>query len=563
LNCTDEFYKSAKLSPNGDSTRHARVDDDSEANGPTTAEEDDDPDASYGPSAPPPDGDDADDQGDDEEGRFFGGGVTASESQALSILESAATITDAAPEKIDVSWLRKTILQLERRINKNAELRAKYEAEPAKFIDSEADLDASIRSLSLLAENTELYAEFVRLGATGSLVGLLAHENSDVAIAVAGIVGELVDEDVAATEEQWGLLVDAMLEADLVGLLVATLGRLDEDADEADREGVYNVLGVVESLCSRIETALTLGKNDKLVKWLLQRIQRSEKGITQNKQYAAELLAILAQAGDANRTQLAEQYDAVDTILQLIAPYRRKDPEKGGEEEEFMADLFEVLTSIVDVTAGKDAFVAAEGVELCLILLKDGKASKLPALRLLDHASGGSASTAASGIQVCIKIVEAGGLKTLFSMFMKKAHEGAMTEHLVGIFASMMRLLPSDSPERIRTLAKFMEKDYEKTGKLISLRKGLVERLDAAADDVEDAAQFVLETVDVLLAWLVAEDDGAKKKIVALLANEEASDKPLARIAATLQGQLEGIDTDTEDGRDTAEMLSTLIEFLQ
>jgi beta-catenin-like protein 1 len=253
----------------------------------------------------------------------------------------------------------------------------------------------------------------------------------------------------------------------------------------------------------------------------------------------------------------------VDTMLRLIAPYRRKDPERGDEEEEFAANLFDALTSIVDSAVGKDKFVAAEGVELCLIMLKEGKLSKLPALRLLDHAAAGSTATTSSAIQVCVKVVDAGGLKTLFTTFMKKSLESAMTEHLVGIFSSMLRLLPTESPERIRTLAKFMEKDYEKTEKLVALRSGLVERLDATADDVEDTAQFVLETVDVLLAWLVAEDDGAREKITTLLADGDAAEKPLARIAVTLQGQLDGVDTETDDGKDTAEMLLALLDFLQ
>jgi hypothetical protein len=41
----------------------------------------------------------------------------------------------------------------------------------------------------------------------------------------------------------------------------------------------------------------------------------------------------------------------------------------------------------------------------------------------------------------------------------------------------MLRSLPADSPERIRTLAKFVEKDYEKIKKLITLRREYAARL--------------------------------------------------------------------------------------
>ena len=76
---------------------------------------------------------------------------------------------------------------------------------------SEADLDADIKSLSILAEHSELYDEFAKLGCVGSLVSLLSHENTDIAIAAIEVIGELTDEDVEAEEDQWTSLVDAMV----------------------------------------------------------------------------------------------------------------------------------------------------------------------------------------------------------------------------------------------------------------------------------------------------------------------------------------------------------------
>lgn len=42
-----------------------------------------------------------------------------------------------------------------------------------------------------------------------------------------------------------------------------------------------------------------------------------------------------------------------------------------------------------------------------------------------------------------------------------------------------------------------------------------------------------MQTIDVILAWLIAEDDGAKRKVVALLADR---DEDLSLIRGTLQG---------------------------
>lgn len=538
---------------------------------------------------------------------------------------NATTTTTTATEKFDVAWLRKTALNFEKRITRNAEQRARFEGEPARFIESEAALDADIKALSILAEHPSLYAEFARLGTAASLVGLLAHDNTDVAVDAVEIVGELTDEDVAADDDQWRALVDALLEADLLGLLVSNLERLDEVREEGDRSGVYYALGVVENLCSgsgdAVKTAERVGAHEGLLKWLLRRIRVKESPVSQNKQYAAEVLAILAQTSPKNRRKLASPLDdsdgdgdgddPVDILLQLVSAYRKRDPEKSdGNEVEYMENLFEALTCIVDVPEGKAKLVAAEGVELCLIMLREGgKLSKAAALRLLDHAATNGPGSA----DVCRRLVEAGGLKTTFTLFMKTnnpnnkkrnkkekgqhhhhdshaaAENATMIEHLVAIFASLLRRLPADSPERVRALAKFVEKDYEKTGRLVELRREYAARVAAVDEAIRaeqqgktaeqkeeemaddwfsrrlDAGLFTLQTLDVVLAWLVAEDGGAAARIKRLLAER---DETLGVVGRTLREQIDGMDgdgygEDDEESKESKEMLVTLVQFLQ
>lgn len=157
-----------------------------------------------------------------------------------------------------------------------------------------------------------------------------------------------------------------------------------------------------------------MGKETSIIKWLVTRIQRKETTVGQNKQYSAEVLAILLQSSPANRASLIE-FDGIDILLQLLSPYRKRDPVKGTEEEEYVENLFDCVTCCVDDREGKEKFLVAEGVELCLIMLREGKMSKTRALRLLDHALGGP-----DGAACCDKLVEAAGLKVMFTMFMKK-----------------------------------------------------------------------------------------------------------------------------------------------
>lgn len=560
-----QHYKSPKLTPNGDAKGH---------NHGAVEEEGDDVEA--GPARPLA-SDDEEEQGpgDDKEGRFFGGGLDKGATEVLDFIDEREQ-DGVQEEKYDSAWLRRLGVNFEKRISKNAELRAKFEDDPQKFMGSEADLDADVKALSILTEHPELYEEFAKLGCASSLVSLLSHENTDIAIDAIEIISELTDEEVQAEQAQWDTLVDAMLEADLLSLLIQNFDRLDETI-ESDRSGVYHSLSVLENLASQPRLADTVGHEAGMLKWLLSRVQRKETLVGQNKQYAAEVLSILLQSSAANRKRLTE-LDGVDLLLQLLSAYRKRDPAKDSEEEEFVENVFDCLTAVVDEEDGKQQFVKAEGVELCLIMLREGKMSKPRALRLLDHALGGQ-----HGGDACSKLVEGGGLKKIFSIFMKKQNKET-TEHLLGIMVSLLRLLPVNSAERVRTLAKFIERDYEKILKLIALRHAYVSKLipvhrridqernalsaeeQSAMEDEWfsrrlDAGLYCLQSIDVILAWLLAEDDGARARIVESLS---ASGMRILDIRQTLFDMRQNVvDESGEEGQMINDMLSTLLTFLE
>ena len=513
------------------------------------------------------------------------------------------------PEKINAAWLRKLALNFEKRISKNTEMRAKFEGTPQKhvksnfnlwvnltadcrFMSSEGDLDADIKALSILAEHPELYQEFTRLGCVSSLVSLLSHDNVDIAIDAIEVIGELIDEDVNAEQEQWDSLVDAMIEADLLNLLYENITRLKEDI-ESDRAGVYHILSVLECLSSRPSVLLELGQQTKFIQWLLNRTQLREMVVSQNKQYSAEILGILIQSFPQNRSSFIS-LNGIDICLQLLSSYRKKDPVRGTEEEEYVENIFDCLTCCVDDAEGKAKFLEAEGVELCLIMLHEGKMSKPRAMRLLDHSLGGL-----HGGPCCERLVEAAGLKSVFGLFMKK-QDGEVTEHILGIFASMLRSLPANSAPRIRLLAKFEEKSWriinnlvltrrEVSSKVIVIEKEIEQekaRLDEAAQEERadewlsrrlDAGLYVLQTLDIILAWLVAEDEQAKKAVEDTFAEKKEG---LKAIRKTLQGsskfykpfelhadkiieQIDIMDIGPEDGDPMLkDMIGTLIDFL-
>ncbi|KAJ8608150.1 hypothetical protein MRB53_039829 [Persea americana] len=562
-----QVHKSVKLQRNGDAKGRLHK--------PVVVEqipdEQSQDDGAAGPDLPPADGDDDDDEAgaEDEEGRFFGAGISKDTTDVLDYLDERDEQGYKA-EKIDAPWVRRFAGNFEKHISRNAELRAKFEDEPQRFLESEAALDKDILGLSILTDHAGLYGELAESGCADSLASLLAHENTDIVIDAIEIIDELTDEDVDVEQVQWDALAKRLLDADLPNLLIQNLARLNE-SEESSRNAVYHILGIVENFASRPAVSASLCESVPLLQWLLMRMQRKEAGssFSQNKQYSCEVLGILLQTFEKARQSIVKM-DGVDTILQLLAQYRKTDPLRNSLEEEYAENLFDCLTCLVDSDDAKADFVKAEGVELCLIMLRDSSFSKPRALRVMNHAINGY-----GGIECCERFADDDhGLQAIFSI-LQKSSDATMVEHVLGCIVSLFKALPGESPARIRLLIKCTEKKQRHIRKLVQIRRRYRQKLQQVDRSEEadvlarlDAGLYQYQTIDLILAFLVAEDDETKQSIVALLQSEDAG-QSLADVKATLQEQLtdlrRGSETEslTPEDAHTADMLGTLIAFCE
>ncbi|KAI0268267.1 Catenin-beta-like protein [Gloeopeniophorella convolvens] len=570
------------------------------------AEEDDDEEGGAGGEDFAPGGDADYFAEEDDEGRFFGGGLTSEQKEILNIFDSAeggAVPDDTAT--LSPAGIKKLLLRLERAANLNQAQRSKYPDDPTKFIDSEADLDAAIKALLPLAQVPKVaYPLLIGSGQLEALVGLLSHENADIALDIVELVHELTDEDVGEEadedeededdpeEREAALksLIDALLDYSLLELLVDNMTRFNE-AEEADRQGIYHILGIFENFVgSKPPLAERLVLKTKLLPWLLERVQ--SKTHDENRGYAAELLSILLQDSQPNRLELGKK-DGVETLLGIASQFRRRDP-VDAEEAEFMENVFDSLCSALAEAEIKKLFLKSEGVDLMVLMMKDKMQARSRSVKALDHAMSGQ-----EGTEACETFVEASGLKYLFSAFMgkptKKQKSSAQaaapedTTHTLGILSSLFTNLPSDAPARIRLLTKFVESNYEKTDKLLDIRTGAQTRLAAVDREIAaekeamlaggeeagpeeadgwylrrlDGGLYTLQTVDYILAWIIMEDDGIRAHARQML---DRRSKSLADIVATLRVFQDNIDE--ADARESGalsqrEILGHLMAFLE
>ena len=235
-------------------------------------------------------------------------------------------------------------------------------------------------------------------------------------------------------------------------------------AEEA--AAVQSVLGLVESLLelspSPARAALESpspsapSSPPPLLSWLVARLK--PRGFDAGKLCASELLAIWLQGSPGAGALLGAAPPLLDGLLSALAPYRSRDP-ASEEEEEHLANAFGALCCVVMASpACKAAFVAAEGVELLLLLVKGGGKARPPALRAMDFALARCPAA-------CERLVDVTGLKTAFAVFMGKAAPGrrrpkeeaqAEEEHALSVMAQLFAGLAKGG-RRDRAAAKFVE----------------------------------------------------------------------------------------------------------
>ncbi|CAN6464141.1 unnamed protein product [Victoria cruziana] len=451
--------------------------------------------------------------------------------------------SQSAVEAIDARAVKKLVLAFERRLNGNLEARLKYPDQPEKFADSEVELHEEIEKLKILAGAPELYPELVQLNAVPSILGLLAHDNTDIAIDVVSLLRDLTDEDVVEDSDEGAqVLVDALLENNALESLVQNLGRLDE-SDPDEMSAVYNTLATIENLIEvKPAVAELVCERTKFLRWLQNRIKARE--FDSNKQYAAEILAIILQSSAANQRRLG-QMNGVDTVLQAVAMYKSRDP-KSADEEEMVENLFDCLCSLVMPMENKEKFVGAEGVELMIIIMKQKKSAYGSAIRVLNFAM-------TKFPRACERFVDVLGLKTAFAAFMgkipvhkrnkKESYQEEMEERIVSLIASLFGGITRGS-RRDRLLSKFIENECEKIDRLMELYmrysnrvKAETERLDQLElEDLEmdeeerynrklESGLYTLQLIAVILGHLWSSENGRMRARIELLLKQHRLSK--------------------------------------
>lgn len=472
---------------------------------------------------------------------------TITEEERAEILRYVET-EQTQGEVVDEATIKKIILNFEKRSLKNREMRIKFPDSPEKFMESEVELHEILQEMRVLATAPDYYPLLVKLQVIPSLLELLSHDNTDISVAGVELLQELTDVDILnESEEGAEALIEALLDNQVIALLVQNLDRLDENVKE-EADGVHNTLSIIENLTELRPDITTEAAKQGLMQWLLKRL-KLKMPFDANKLYTSEMLSILLQDNEKNRTLLGEM-DGIDTLLQQLAFYKRHDP-SSAEELEFMENLFNCLCSALMVVANRDKFLKGEGLQLMNLMLREKKTSRNGSLKVLDYAMSGP-----HGKDNCNKFVDILGLRTIFPLFMKtptknrkkvlsaEQHE----EHVCSIVASMLRNCRGS--QRQRLISKFTENDHEKVDRLMELHFKYLEKVESIEDNEEEdddanylrrleSGLFTLQLVDYIIVEVCAAGPATiKQRVMQILSLRGGSLKTIRHVMREYAGNL-------------------------
>ncbi|KAL3280726.1 hypothetical protein HHI36_003962 [Cryptolaemus montrouzieri] len=450
-------------------------------------------------------------------------------------------------EVVDEAAIKKIILNFEKRSLRNREMRIKFPDAPEKFMESEVELHEMLQEMRILATAPDYYPLLVKLQVIPSLLELLSHDNSDIAVATVELLQELSDVDILhESEEGAEALIESLLEHQIIALLIQNLERLDETVKE-EADGVHNTLSIIENLTELRSDITNEAAKQGLLQWLLKRL-KLKAPFDVNKLYASELLSILLQDNEKNRLLIGE-LDGIDTLLQQLAFYKRHDPAT-AEEHELMENLFGCLCSALMVVPNRERFLRGEGLQLMNLMLREKKTSRNGSLKVLDYAMSGP-----HGKDNCNKFVDILGLRTIFPLFMKTPRKNRKKvlsaeeheEHVTSIIASMLRNCRGS--QRQRLVSKFTENDHEKVDRLLELHFKYLEKVEAIDEQVDenededanylkrlDGGLFTLQLIDYIIVEVCAAGPASiKQRVMQILNLRGASLKTIRHIMRNMQ----------------------------
>lgn len=302
--------------------------------------------------------------------------------------------------------------------------------------------------------------------------------------------------------------IEAFISNNLFDLLVNNLFKINEFETTENNQTISDILSTLENLLDVYPfSAKLLGERTKFIEWLYMRIKLDE--FDNNKLFASELLSTLIQTSSENQLALA-RLEAMPILVKILIECRQK-KFKGGQEEEFVQNIVDIMCSSLLEKDNQNLFEISDGIRIMIDFLKENNLYRHLSVKILDFATQNNPKN-------CKDLVENDGLAALFSYFMGKAIKYTKAnfllnenceEHCLMILTNLCKFLKGVNKDRL--IFKFKEKNYEKCERLIELYKKNNMRLkeENLGDDEENeelgkfnSSVFNIQNLSLIICYL-------------------------------------------------------------
>mmetsp|Transcript_13247 Transcript_13247/g.23749 ORF Transcript_13247/g.23749 Transcript_13247/m.23749 type:complete len:552 (-) Transcript_13247:1425-3080(-) len=477
--------------------------------------------------------------------------------------------TKVVVEEVTKGYIQRICVAFNKKLFINLEERAKYESTPARFMESDIQVDEFLEQVKQFASAPSLYDDMTKAGLARILIGTISHPNEDISKDALGSLVELLESDtLAEAPEITSLFVDDLLEQDFLKLLVDNMSRFDE-SEESGEHGVHHSIDILENLLEfKKEIRETLCTSTRILSTLLQRLQVAE--FSANKLYCSEMLSILV--GVSTEEELIFRKGSLanmELLLKAASLFRSVSP-VSLDEEECIANIFTSLFSVLFAKENRNDFNKLDGFTLMLQIVQNRTFAFPFALEAISSALDNNPKG-------CERFIDSNGLRVLFPLYMGKGiriktisdgkkrkrskrqrHEleKKITKHVMCVLHCLFMYSPRDTVSYKRLLRKFAEENMEKTDRLVELHveylratcklrqqhseeaEGYLEQLEAGLD--------TLRHVDTVLANAISSGIGQLlKHIHARLYENKVS---VSSIYSTLQDYANDLFKPTSEG---------------
>ena len=311
--------------------------------------------------------------------------------------------------KMDEEGLKSILVSLSAKYKKNLNLRSKYKNMPEKFAESEADLDAELKNVQMMAAHPELLMLFVAQRGVDLMMDILSHENPDICINVINIFNELTEDDIVLADKDNIQFIDYLISKNVPLLLIEMIGRLNTGRNE-DMEALYNIMSTLENISDyKPEMCVFYYAQPKLMKWLLSNISSEEEELTDVRLCACEVFSVIVQGSKEAQQNVAKSGE----LMEVMTEINKRCSGQSEYNEDYVGNLFNIICNCLLIPENKDLFRDYEGLELMLKLMKCGIKNRRCALRALDYALMNNQKN-------CKRFIGSLGLSYVLSMYMKK-----------------------------------------------------------------------------------------------------------------------------------------------